>query len=103
MPGARDGKAPDGKTGDAKGAGPGAGQPDLAELAAEFARQFQDLGKQLKSGFEKVSEDAQYAIDTEMAKLMSKHPELYAELRKTMRQAQKTLDKAAEAFGFKQP
>ncbi|HET6398843.1 MAG TPA: hypothetical protein VFH47_04750 [Candidatus Thermoplasmatota archaeon] len=83
-----------------KDGGAAGGQPDLAAMAEEFAKQFQELGKQLKSGFEKVAEDAQYALDKEMGKLMAKHPELYAEIRKTMRQTQKTLEKAAEAFGL---
>lgn len=90
------------RPGGASGDGGGGDAPDLATMADEFARQFQELGKQLKEGFEKVSDEAQYAIDKELARLIAKHPELYAEIRRTMRQAQRTLDKAAEALGLDQ-
>jgi hypothetical protein len=76
-------------------------EPDLAAIAAGFVAEFSKLGKQFASTFEEFAEEAQYKFDQELAKALAKHPELYAEVRKTMRQAKKTMDKAAEAFGLK--
>ena len=96
----KDGKRAGAGSGSGSSSSSGSEAPDLAALGAEFARQFGELGRQLKSTFDQVADDAQYAFDKEMGKMMAKHPELYAELRKTMRQAQKTMDKAAEALGL---
>lgn len=76
-------------------------EPDLAAIAAGFAAEAAKLAKQFQSTFEQVAEDAQYKFDQELAKSLAKHPELYAEIRKTMRQVKKTADEAAKAFGLK--
>ncbi len=74
--------------------------PDLAAMAKEFQRQLEDVGKQFKETFEKVAEDAQYHVDREMGRFFAQHPDLYADVKKTIRQIQKTADKAADAFGI---
>jgi hypothetical protein len=74
--------------------------PDLGELAKELQRQLGEVGKQFKEAFEKVAEDTQYTVDREMARFLAKHPELYAEVKKTLRQIKKTADKAADALGI---
>lgn len=75
--------------------------PDLDAFLAEMKAQFNVLGKQFKEVADKVGEEAQYHFDKELARALAKHPELYAEVRKTLRQVQKTVDKAAETLGFK--
>ena len=74
---------------------------DLGELGAELKKQLTALGTQAKEVFEKVSDEAQFHFDKELARALAKHPDLYAEVRKTLRQVQKTVDKAAEAMGLK--
>ena len=75
---------------------------DLEALGAELKRQLGQLGTQAKEVLDKVSEDVQYEFDKQLARALAKHPDLYAEVRKTMRQVQKTVDKAAEALGLKE-
>lgn len=74
--------------------------PELGELAREFARQLESVGKQFKQTLEKVAEDAQYSIDRGTARFFAEHPDLYADVKKTLRQIQKTADKAADALGL---
>ena len=76
--------------------------PDLDAFMAEMKTQFTALGKQFKEVADKVGDEAQYHFDKELARALAKHPELYAEVRKTIRQVQKTVDKAAETLGFKE-
>ena len=71
--------------------------PDLEDLV----RQATELGNQFKAAVEKVAEDAQMHIDREVARLIGQHPELYAELQKTIRQVKKTVDKAADELGLR--
>lgn len=84
--------------------GPGSrdsdGEPDLLGLAQAFGKELQAVGKQFKEVLDQVAEDAQYKFDQELAKALAKQPELYAEVRKTLRQIKRTADKAAEAFGL---
>jgi F0F1-type ATP synthase membrane subunit b/b' len=75
--------------------------PDLDAFLAEMKTQFAALGKQFKQVADQVGEEAQFHFDKELARALAKHPELYAEVRKTIRQVQKTVDKAAETLGFK--
>ena len=94
-----------------KGAGPSKSsngtppKPDpseeLAKIAATFAAEAAKMAKQFQATFDQVAEDAQYKFDQELAKALAKHPELYAEVRKTLRQVKKTADEAAKAFGLK--
>ena len=74
---------------------------DLAAFAEEMRKQLGDLGKQFKAVADQVGEEVQYRIDKELARALAKHPELYAEVKRTVRQVQKTLDKAAETLGIK--
>lgn len=74
---------------------------DLEEFLNEARRQLVDLGKQFKEVADKVGEEAQFVVDRELARALAKHPDLYAEVRKTLRQIKKTADKTAEALGFK--
>jgi hypothetical protein len=75
--------------------------PDLDALLAEMKTQFTALGRQFRQVADKVGGEAQYRFDKELAHALAKHPELYAEVKKTLRQVQKTVDKAAETFGLK--
>lgn len=75
--------------------------PGLDALLAEMKSQVAALGKQVKQVADKVGEEAQFQFDKELARALAKHPELYAEVRKTLRQVQKTVDKAAEALGLR--
>ena len=81
--------------------GKGAPPPDLDAFVAEMKAQLTVLGKQFKEVADKVGEEAQYQFDKELARALAKHPDLYAEVRKTLRQIKKTADKAAETLGLK--
>lgn len=72
--------------------------PDYVAIAKAIGKELQAVGEQFKATFDQVAEDAQYHLDKEFAKALAKHPELYAEIRKTMRQLKRTVDKATEAF-----
>ena len=74
---------------------------DLDEFLNEAKKQLVDLGKQFKAVADKVSDEAQFVVDRELARALAKHPDLYAEVRKTLRQIKKTADQAAESFGLK--
>lgn len=74
---------------------------DLDAFLVEMRKQLGDLGKQFKEVADKVGEEAQYHFDKELARALAKHPDLYAEVRKTLRQIKKTADKAAESLGLK--
>ena len=73
---------------------------DVEDFLNEMKSQFGALGKQFKEVADKVGEEAQYHFDKELARALAKHPELYAEVRKTLRQIKKTADKAAETLGL---
>ena len=73
---------------------------DVEAFLAEMKNQFGALGKQFKEVADKVGEEAQYHFDKELARALAKHPDLYAEVRKTLRQIKKTADKAAESLGL---
>lgn len=74
---------------------------DLASLAREFRSKLEEVGGQFKEAFEKVSDDVQYRVDKELGKAMSRHPELYAELRKTYRQVKRGFEKAGKDLGLR--
>lgn len=74
---------------------------DLDEFLNEAKKQLVDLGKQFKAVADKVSEDTQFVVDRELARALAKHPDLYAEVRKTLRQIKKTADEAGKALGLK--
>jgi hypothetical protein len=82
---------------DKKGAPPA----DLDAFLSEMKVQLAALGKQFKEVADKVGDEAQYHFDKELARALAKHPDLYAEVRKTLRQIKKTADKAAESLGLK--
>jgi hypothetical protein len=73
---------------------------DLDAFVAEMRKQVGELGRQFKEVADKVGEEAQYHFDKELARALAKHPDLYAEVRKTLRQIKKTADKAAETLGL---
>ena len=73
---------------------------DVEAFLNEMKTQFGELGKQFKEVADKVGEEAQYHFDKELARALAKHPDLYAEVRKTLRQIKKTADKAAESLGL---
>ena len=73
---------------------------DVEAFLKEMRTQFGEFGKQFKEVADKVGEEAQYQFDKELARALAKHPDLYAEVRKTLRQIKKTADKAAETLGL---
>ena len=73
---------------------------DVEAFLSEMKTQFGELGKQFKEVADKVTDEAQYQFDKELARALAKHPDLYAEVRKTLRQIKKTADKAAETLGI---
>jgi 16S rRNA G527 N7-methylase RsmG len=73
---------------------------DVEAFLREMKSQFGALGQQFKEVADKVGEEAQYHFDRELARALAKHPDLYAEVRKTLRQIKKTADKAAETLGL---
>lgn len=74
---------------------------DVDAFLDEARKQLVDLGKQFKQVADRVGDEAAYVVDRELARALAKHPDLYAEVRKTLRQIKKTADKTAEAFGLK--
>jgi len=74
---------------------------DVDAFLGEMRTQLTALGKQFKEVADKVGDEAQYHFDRELARALAKHPDLYAEVRKTLRQIKKTADKAAETLGLK--
>lgn len=95
---AEPGKGPDASKGPGGKGGP---TPiDLDAFVSEMKTQLTALGKQFKEVADKVGDEAQYHFDRELARALAKHPDLYAEVRKTLRQIKKTADKAAETLGL---
>jgi hypothetical protein len=80
---------------------PAGSPPDWERLAADFGRELSKVGAELKDAFEKATAPVRDQAEVEFAKAVAKHPELYRELKKTLRQMEKTVDEAAKAFGFK--
>lgn len=79
----------------------GADQPDWEAIAADFGRELAKVGAEFKAAVEEATAPVRDRAEVEFAKAVAKHPELYTEVRKTLRQIQKTADEAAKAFGFK--
>lgn len=95
-------KGPAGGGSGSGGGGADAAPPvDLDAFLSEMKVQVAALGKQFREVADKVGEEAQYHLDKELARALAKHPELYAEVRKTLRQIKRTADKAAETLGLK--
>ncbi len=74
---------------------------DLAGWVKALRETMDDLVADTKDAIQKISEDTQYEIDKMVGRAMAENPDLYAELRKTYRQARKTLDKIGEDLGFR--
>lgn len=74
---------------------------DLAGLAREFNKKMQEVTQEAREAFGKVAEEAQYQVDREVGRFLSQHPELYAEMKKTYRQAKRTLDQLGKDLGWK--
>lgn len=74
---------------------------DVDAFLGEAKKQLNELGKQFKETADKFADEAQFVMDRELARALAKHPDLYAEVRKTLRQIKKTADKAAESLGLK--
>ena len=76
-------------------------EPTLADVMREVRGVFEGVGKEVASAFDKWQDEAQYRFDKELGKQLSKHPELYAELKRTYRQVRKGLDKTAREWGLR--
>lgn len=77
------------------------GAPDWEALAAEFGREITKVGAEFKKAFEEATAPVRDRAEVEIAKAVAKHPDLYKEVKKTLRQIEKTADEAAKAFGLK--
>lgn len=73
---------------------------DLAGLAAEIRRQSESLARQIKDALEDVTDTAQIELEKAGAKFAAEYPDLYAELRKTAKQLERTAKQAAKELGF---
>ncbi len=80
---------------------PAAPPPDFKAMAKELEASLAQVGRDLKVAFEKAAEETRYELDKGLAKAAADNPELYAEIRRTMRQAKKTMEKTAAALGLK--
>ncbi|MES2155358.1 MAG: hypothetical protein V4510_09510 [bacterium] len=74
--------------------------PDLAAKAKAIEATIAQLGRDVKAAVEKAAEETQYQLDKGLAKAMADNPELYADIRRTMRQAKKAMEKTAKALGL---
>lgn len=74
---------------------------ELAGLVKAFREKAEEIADDVREAFEKFSDEAQYEFDKQLGKVLSEHPELYAELRKTGRQVRRTLDKLSKDLGLK--
>ncbi len=72
----------------------------LAGWVKAIRETFEDVALDTKDAITKISEDAQYEIDKAVGRALAEHPELYAELRKTYRQAKKTFEKIGQDLGL---
>ncbi|MEA3191195.1 MAG: hypothetical protein QOD77_1777 [Thermoplasmata archaeon] len=73
---------------------------DLQRMAEELRRQAEDLAKTVRRAFEDVAENAQVEAEKAGAKFAAAYPDLYAELRKTGKQLERTARQAAKDFGL---
>lgn len=88
--------APNGRKGPSRDEG-----PDWEKVAADVVGELTKVGSQLKHAFDAVAAEAQDRFEVEFAKAVAKHPELYQEAKRTLRQIQRTADEALKAFGAK--
>jgi len=75
--------------------------PDWDRVAADLGRELAKVGAEMKAAFEKATSPIRDQAEVEFAKAVAKHPELYKEVKKTLRQIEKTVDEAAKTFGLK--
>ncbi|MCA1819559.1 MAG: hypothetical protein ABR562_00285 [Thermoplasmatota archaeon] len=77
------------------------GATDWEGLAAEFGREVAKVGAEFKAAFEKATAPIRDQAEVEFAKAVAKHPDLYREVKKTLRQIERTADEAAKSFGLR--
>lgn len=75
--------------------------PELADVVREARKAFTSLASDFAGAFQKVFDEAEYRFDKELGRQMAKHPELYAELKRTAKQIRRGMDKAANDLGLK--
>ncbi len=76
-------------------------EPDLGDVVREARKAFGSVAGDFVDAWRKVLDDAEYKFDKELGKQMAKHPELYAELKRTAKQFKRGIDKVAKDFGIK--
>lgn len=76
-------------------------EPDLGDVVREARKAFGSLASDFAGAFQKVFDEAEYRFDKELGKQMAKHPDLYAELKRTAKQVRRGLDKFASEAGLK--
>lgn len=79
---------------------PGESPPDLKAMARDLEEAVTQLGKDVRAAVARAAEETQYELDKGFAKALASHPELYADIRRTMRQAKKTVEDAAKVLGL---
>lgn len=66
---------------------------ELADVVAAFREAIVDLAADFQDAWDNLMEEGQYHFDKELGKHLAKHPQLYAELRRTGRQVKKAWDR----------
>ena len=74
---------------------------ELADVVREFRRAFASVASDFRDAFQKVFDEAEYRFDKEFGKQMAKNPELYAELKRGIKQVKRGVDKTARDWGLK--
>lgn len=77
------------------------GTPDWEGLAAEFGREIAKVGADFKAAFEQATAPVRDRAEVEFARAVAKHPDLYKQVKRTLREIEKTADEAAKSFGLK--
>jgi hypothetical protein len=76
-------------------------EPDLERLLADLGRELSRVGAELKTAVEQATAPVRDRAEVEFAKVVAEHPDLYRQVRRTLREIGKTADEAAKAFGLK--
>lgn len=73
---------------------------ELAGWIKAIRETVDDAAADVKDAVAKISDEAQYELDKVIGRALAENPELYAELRKTYRQAKRTMEKIGQDLGL---
>jgi hypothetical protein len=79
------------------------GEPevDVTDVVREFGIAISSVIDDFKESFQKVFDDAEYRFDKELGKQIAKHPDLYADLKRTAKKLKRDWDKTSREWGMK--